>query len=95
MNTSSSTCSPWSWPSVAQAVGETLAEFPALAPNGLTGNDNSAFTQKHHDIRQAEAEHLVQPDSTADDLGRKAMAGRGFILSRLSVYYQAVSTRLP
>jgi hypothetical protein len=74
---------------VAQAVGETLAEFPALAPNGLIGNDNSAFSQKHLDIPQAEAEHLVQPDSTADDLGRKAMAGGGFILSLLSVFYQA------
>jgi hypothetical protein len=94
MNTSSR-CRllPRSWPSVAQAVGETLVEFLAPAPNGLIGNDNSAFTQKHLDIPQAEAEHLV--DSTADDLGRKAMVGGGFILSLLSVFYQAVSTRLP
>jgi hypothetical protein len=96
MNTSSR-CRllPRSWPSVAQAVGETLVEFLAPAPNGLIGNDNSAFTQKHLDIPQAEAEHLVQPDSTADDLGRKAMAGGDFILLLLSVFCQAVSARLP
>ena len=63
---------PRSWPSVAQAVGETLAEFLAPAPHGLIGDDKPTFSQKHLDIPQAE--HMVQPDSTVYDLGRKAMA---------------------
>ena len=50
---------PRSWLSMAQAAGETLAEFLAPAPNGLVGNDNSAFSQKHLDIPQIEAEHMV------------------------------------
>jgi hypothetical protein len=38
------------------------------------GSDNASFGQKQLDIPQAEAEHVVQPDGVADDLGGKAMA---------------------
>ena len=65
---------PGPWPSAAQAVGKAPAEFLAPAPNGLIGDDNATFSQKQLDIPQAEAEHMVQPDSMADDLGGKAMA---------------------
>ena len=65
---------PRPWPAAAQAVGKALAEFLAPAPNGLIGDDNATLSQKQLDIPQAEAEHMVQPDSMADDLGGKAMA---------------------
>ena len=61
-------------PSAAQAVGKALAEFLAPAPDGLIGDDNAPLGQEQLDITQAEAEHVVQPDSMADDLGREAMA---------------------
>jgi len=63
-----------SWPSAAQAVSKALAEFPAPAPNRLIGDNDATFSQEQLNISQAEAEHVVQPDSMADDLGGKAMA---------------------
>src|ERR1700676_4791863 len=65
---------PRSWPPAAKTVGKTLAEFLAPAPNGLVGDHNAPLSQEQLDIAQAEAEHMVQPDSMADDLGGKAMA---------------------
>jgi hypothetical protein len=38
------------------------------------GDDNATFGQEQLDIPQAEAEHMVQPDSMTDDLGGNAMA---------------------
>ena len=48
------------------------------------GNDNATFGQEQLDIPQAEAEHMVQPDSVADDHRREAMAvvGRGEVSYR-------------
>src|SRR5208283_2424549 len=63
-----------SWPPAAQAVSKALAEFLAPAPNGLIGDDDATFSQEQLSIPQAEAEHMVQPDSMADDLGGKTMA---------------------
>src|SRR5258708_3674782 len=57
-----------------QAAGEGLAEFLAPTPHRLMGDDDAPFSQKQLDIPQAEAEHVIQPDSVADDLGGKAMA---------------------
>jgi hypothetical protein len=51
-----------------------LTEFPAPAPHGLIGDDNAPLRQKQLNITEAEAEHVIQPDSMADDLGREAMA---------------------
>jgi hypothetical protein len=52
------------------------------------GDDNATFSQKQLDIPEAEAEHVVQPDSVADDLGRKAVAvvriGRRFHAASLA-----------
>src|SRR6202035_4122489 len=62
------------WTTAAQAVGEALAEFLAPAPNGLIGDDDAPLRQQKLNIPQAEAEHVIQPDSMADDLGGKAMA---------------------
>ena len=62
------------WPSAAQAAGKAPAELLAPAPNSLIGDHNATFSQEQLDIPQAEAEHMVQPDSMSDDLGGKAMA---------------------
>ena len=62
------------WPEAAQTVGKGLAELPAPAPHRLIGDDNTPLSQKQIDMPQAEAEHVIQPDSLADDLGGKAMA---------------------
>jgi hypothetical protein len=47
--------------------------FLAPAPNGLIGDNNTPLSQQELDISKAEAEHVVQPDGMADDLGGKAM----------------------
>jgi hypothetical protein len=71
MNTSSRFS--WSWPAVAQAIGETRAEFLAPAPHRLVGDDDAALSQDQLHIAQAEAEQVVQPDGMADDLGGEPM----------------------
>ena len=58
----------------AQTVGEGSTEFLAPAPHRLIGDDNATFSEDQLDISQAEAEHVIQPYSVADDLGGKAMA---------------------
>jgi hypothetical protein len=65
---------PWPRPAAAQAVGKAPAEFPAPSPHRLIGDDNTSLSQKQLDIAQAEAEHMIQPDSIVDDLGGEAMA---------------------
>jgi hypothetical protein len=62
-----------SWPAAPQAVGETAGELLAPAPHRLVGDSDTAFRPDQLNIAQAEAEHVVQPDSVADDLGRKPM----------------------
>src|SRR5580704_4042982 len=77
-----------SWPAASQAVCEGLAKLLAPPTNRLIRDDNAAFSQKQLNIPEAEAEHVVQPDSVADDLGGKAMAvvriGRGFHAASLA-----------
>jgi len=53
----------------AQAVGKALGEFLAPAPSGLVGDDNAPLSQQELHISKAEAEHVVQPNTMADDLG--------------------------
>ena len=65
---------PWPWPAASQAVGKALAEFLAPAPYGLVGDDDAPLGQKQFDVAQAEAEHVVQPHSMADDLRGEAVA---------------------
>ena len=57
----------------AQAVGETRSELLAPASHRLVGDDDTALGQDQLDIAQAEAEHVVQPDGMADDLGGEPM----------------------
>jgi hypothetical protein len=65
---------PRAWPAAAQAIGKSLAEFPAPSPNRLVGDHDAPFGQQQLNVTQAEAEHVIQPHSMADDLGREAMA---------------------
>ena len=46
----------------------------APAPHRLIGNDDAPLSQKEFNVPQAEAEHVIQPDGMADDLGGKAVA---------------------
>ena len=59
------------------AVWRSPVEFPAPSPDGLIGSDREClgFGQKQLDIRQAEAERVVQPDGVADDLRRESDGG--------------------
>ena len=62
-------------PSPAQLPGEVAAELQAPLPDALVGDDHAPLGQDQLDIAQAEAEHVVQPDGVADDLGREAVPG--------------------
>ena len=55
---------------MAQAVGKALADFLAPAPYRLLRDEETILGQEQFDITQAEAEHVVQPNSMTDDLGR-------------------------
>ena len=58
----------------AQTTGKVPAEFLAPAPHRLVGDDDAALSQKQLNIAQAEAEHMIQPYSMADNLRGEAMA---------------------
>jgi hypothetical protein len=58
----------------AQSAGKTLTEFLAPAPDSLIGDDDATLGQQQFNISQAEAEHVIQPDSMADEIGWKPMA---------------------
>jgi hypothetical protein len=60
---------PWSRPAASQAVGETRGEFLAPASDRFVGDDNAAPSQDQAHISQTKAEHVVEPDSVAEDLG--------------------------
>ena len=58
-----------------QPAGQRKPEFLAPAPHRLVGDDDAALSQKQLNIAQAEAEHMIQPYSMADDdLRGEAMA---------------------
>jgi len=57
----------------AQAVGETGGELLAPAAHRLIGDDDTTLGQDQLNIPQAEAEHMVQLDTVADDLSREPM----------------------
>jgi hypothetical protein len=83
----------------AQAFGEALAEFLAPAPDGLMGDNNAPLGQEQFNVSQAEAEHVVQPDSVRDDLGGEAMAvawvGWRLHAASLAGLQAACQTQLP
>ena len=59
--------------STPQPPGVIGAELPAPLPNGFVRHDDAAFGQQILDIPEAQAVSVVEPDSVADDVGRKAM----------------------
>jgi len=90
---------PRSWSAAPQPACEGLAKLLAPPANRLIKGDNSTFGQKHLNIPRAEAEHVVQPDSAAEDLGGKTVAilrvGRGHHAASLAGLQRACQTRLP
>src|SRR4249920_3768723 len=86
------------WSAASQAARECLAELLAPLTNGLIRDNDATFSQQQLNIPQAEAEHVIQPDRVADDLGRKAVAvvriGWGFHADSLAGLQQAGQTRL-
>ena len=76
------------WSAASQAARECLAELLAPLTNGLIRDNDATFSQQQLNISQAEAEHVIQPDRVADDLGRKAVAvvriGGGLHADRLA-----------
>ena len=65
---------PWPRPATAQAVSETRAEFLAPAFYHLVGDHDAALSQEQLSAPQTEAEHVVEPDGVADNLGWEPMA---------------------
>ena len=64
----------------------------------LIRDNDATFSQQQLNISQAEAEHVIQPDRVADDLGRKAVAvvriGWGFHADSLAGLQPAGQTWL-
>ena len=48
---------------------------PFLSPqsNGFVGDDDTPLGQQEFNVSEAEAEHVIQPDRVADDLGGKSV----------------------
>jgi hypothetical protein len=55
-------------------LAKSATELQAPMPDALIGHHDAAFGQDQLDVAQAETEHVIQPDSMADDFGRKPMA---------------------
>jgi hypothetical protein len=91
--------SPRSWLTAVRAFGEVLAKFLVPTPNSLMGGGNTPLGQQELSVSQADAEHVIQPDNMADDLGGKTMAivrvGRGFHPVSLTGMQSHRQTRLP
>jgi hypothetical protein len=68
-------------PALVQSSGEVGTEFRAPQSNALVGHCDAALGENQLDVAQAEAEYMIQPNGLADDLRRKAMSGKGGVLS--------------
>jgi hypothetical protein len=90
---------PGLWSAAMKPVGEALAKFLAPTPYRFIGDDDASFGQKQFDIPQAEAEHVIEPDGVADDLGGEAMTVAGvrwrLHAANLAGLQPACQTRLP
>ena len=86
------------WSAASQAARESMAELLAPLTNRLIGDNHATFSQQQLNIPQAEAEHVIQPDCVADDLGRKPVAivriGWGLHADSLACLRPAGQTRL-
>ena len=64
-------------PASAEPLGELRAELSAPAADALVRHRYAPLRQDELDVAQAQAEHVVQPDGVADDLGGKPVTGVG------------------
>jgi hypothetical protein len=58
----------WAWPAASRAAREGLTKLLAPLTNRLMGDNDPTFSEEQLDIPQAQTEHVIQPDSVADDL---------------------------
>src|SRR5271166_5678468 len=63
-----------SFASRRQRLSQAIVRSTIQRFGSATNPDYATFSQEQLNIPQAEAEHMVQPDSMTDDLGGKAMA---------------------
>ena len=61
------------WAAPPQLVGILLAKFPTPLADGLIGHDDPMSEQELFHVTIAETDPEIQPDTVADDLGRKAV----------------------
>ena len=54
--------------------GVVGTEFPAPLPHGFVRHDGSPFGKQIFDLSEAQTELIIEPDSVADDFGRKTMS---------------------
>ena len=71
-------------PAPLERVGERTPEAQAPGADALVADHDAALGQDRLNLTQAQAEAVVEPDSVADDLGRKAEAVVGTELARSS-----------
>src|SRR5215210_4157687 len=64
-------------PALTELSGEVGAELEAPLPDALMADDDASLGQDKLHLAQAQAEHVVQPDGIADDLGWEAVSGVG------------------
>ena len=69
-------------PALTELAGEVGAELEAPLTDALMADDNAPLGQDKLHLAQAQAEHVVQPDGVADDLGWEAVARVGGGLGR-------------
>ena len=69
-------------PALTELAGEVGAELEAPLPDALVADDDASLGQDKLHLAQAQAEHVVQPDGVADDLGWEAVARVGGGLGR-------------
>jgi hypothetical protein len=61
-------------PAPPQLTGELRTELPTPAPDTLMRDGDAPLRQDQFHIPQAQAEHVIQPHSVADDLRREAVS---------------------
>jgi hypothetical protein len=66
------------------------SELLTPLPNGLVGDDDSAFCHEVLDVSEAQTESVIQPNRVTDDLGRKPVS---VITTHAAVHHQSLAGR--
>ena len=85
-------CSTRLWAAPPQLVGLLLAKSPTPLADGLIGHDEPTSAQERFHVTIAETAPAIQPDTVADDLGRKAV--RRIAVDRWGVHAPSMSHRV-